>query len=114
TGRDAPAEALSTGTVQQLYLSLRFALAESYARTARLPLLLDDVTVNADGDRHPRLAELIAQVAAEHQVLVFTCHDRTVELLEAAAPGARRLELPSSRTGNDVATGPRRLGLAAG
>jgi uncharacterized protein YhaN len=104
---EVPAAALSQGTVEQLYLCMRFALAESFSKTAPLPLLLDDVTVNADGGRLPRIAEVIADVAAHHQVLVFTCHDHTVERLRSAVPDATVLALPSSiRT--------RTIGLAAG
>jgi uncharacterized protein YhaN len=105
--REIPADALSKGAIQQLYLCLRFALAESYARTAKLPLLLDDVTVHADDGRLPQLAEVVASVAADHQVLVFTCHDRTVELLRSACPEARLLTL-------DPSTPARHMGLAAG
>jgi uncharacterized protein YhaN len=105
--REIPADALSKGAIQQLYLCLRFALAESYARTAKLPLLLDDVTVHADDGRLPQLAEVVASVAADHQVLVFTCHDRTVELLQSACPEARLLTL-------DPSTPARHMGLAAG
>lgn len=105
--REIPAAALSKGSVEQLYLCMRFALAESFARTAPLPLLLDDIIVNADGDRMAKLAETIASVADHHQVFVFTCHDATVELLQGAAPSARLLTLEPS-------SGARRMGLAAG
>ncbi|MFN8018418.1 MAG: AAA family ATPase [Acidimicrobiales bacterium] len=96
TGREVPAAALSRGTLEQLYLCMRFGLAESFAATAPLPLLLDDVTINADGERSPRLAQAIATVAAHQQVLVFTCHAETVAQLTANAPDARVIELPSS------------------
>lgn len=103
--REVRADQLSKGTAQQLYLCMRFALAESYARTTRLPLLLDDIAVHADDGRHPRVADTIAAVAADHQVLVFTGHERTVAQLRAARPDARTIELPAS--------GPaRRIGLA--
>ncbi|MCB0960379.1 MAG: hypothetical protein KDB04_12805, partial [Acidimicrobiales bacterium] len=105
--REVHAHQLSKGAAQQLYLCLRFALAESYARTTALPLLLDDVAAHADDGRHPRLAEVIAAVAADHQVLVFTGHDRTVAQLRTACPEARLLELAPSAPG-------RRIGLAAG
>ena len=111
--REVPAGALSQGTVEQLYLCMRFALAESYAKTAQLPLMLDDVTVNADdllgddGGRHRRMAEAIASIATEHQVFVFTGHRSTVELLQAASPSARLITLQPSADA-------RRIGLAAG
>ncbi|MEZ5138591.1 MAG: AAA family ATPase [Acidimicrobiales bacterium] len=105
--REVHAHQLSKGATQQLYLCLRFALAESYARTTALPLLLDDVAAHADDGRHPRLAEVVAAVAADHQVLVFTGHDRTVAQLRAACPDAQVIELAPSAPG-------RRIGLAAG
>jgi uncharacterized protein YhaN len=112
--REVPAPALSLGAKEQLYLCMRFALAESYAKTTKLPLLLDDITVNADdldtnaeGNRLRRLAETIASVATEQQVLVFTHQQATVDLLRAAAPQARLIELQAS-------SGTRRMGLAAG
>jgi uncharacterized protein YhaN len=78
---------------------MRFALAESFSKTAALPLLLDDITVNADAGRLPRLAQMIATVAETHQVLVFSCQDRMVELLQQADPNARVITLPGSGTG---------------
>ena len=51
-GRSLPVEILSRGTREQLFLSLRMALAAGYARRgAALPLVLDDVLVNFDADR---------------------------------------------------------------
>lgn len=93
--QEVPATALSQGTTEQLYLCMRFALAESFSKTASLPLLLDDITVNADAERLPRLAQMIATVAETNQVLVFSCQDRMVELLQQADPQARTITLPS-------------------
>lgn len=97
--REVPASDLSQGTTEQLYLCMRFALAESFAKTAALPLLLDDITVNADAERLPRLAQMIATVAETHQVLVFSCQDRMVELLQHADPQARVITLPGQGRG---------------
>ena len=97
--QEVPASELSQGTTEQLYLCMRFALAESFSKTAALPLLLDDITVNADAGRLPRLAQMIATVAESHQVLVFSCQDRMVELLQQADPNARVITLPGSGTG---------------
>ena len=70
-------EALSRGTREQVYLSLRLALASAYGRRgAGLPLILDDVFVNFDAERARAAAETVHEFAAAgHQVLVFTCHD---------------------------------------
>ncbi len=70
-------EHLSRGTREQVFLSLRLALAAAYSRRgAGLPLILDDVFVNFDAQRARDAARTVVQFAAAgHQVLVFTCHD---------------------------------------
>jgi uncharacterized protein YhaN len=75
-GRSLPVENLSRGTREQLFLSLRMALAAGYAkRGASLPLVLDDVLVNFDADRAAAAAAVLRDFAAAgHQVLIFTCH----------------------------------------
>ncbi len=85
---------LSTGTVQQLYLCLRFALAEEFARRgAKLPLVMDDVLVNFDPERAASMPGVIAEIAAEHQVLLLTCHPETSRLMAQASSDARIVEL---------------------
>ncbi len=75
-GRSMPVEILSRGTREQLFLSLRMALAAGYARRgAALPMVLDDVLVNFDTDRAAAAAAVLRDFAAAgHQLLVFTCH----------------------------------------
>ena len=79
---------LSRGTREQLYLCLRLALARGTAdRTGALPLVMDDVLVNFSPDRARAVADVVAAVAREQQVLFFTCHPSTRDLLVAAAGG---------------------------
>lgn len=74
---------LSRGTQEQLYLALRFGLIEQFARGAEgLPVVMDDILVNFDADRAARAASAIRDLAARHQVLYFTCHAWTAELLD--------------------------------
>lgn len=74
---------LSRGTQEQLYLALRFGLIEQFARSAEgLPVVMDDILVNFDADRAARAASAIRDLAARHQVLYFTCHAWTAELLD--------------------------------
>lgn len=81
---------LSRGTTEQLYLAMRFALARHYARSTPLPLVLDDVLVNADPRRKRRLANELHEVANDLQVLLFTCHPETAGLLaDLGAEGSR-------------------------
>ena len=51
-GRTMPVQQLSSGTREQVYLSLRLALVANYARRGiHMPVILDDVLVNFDVDR---------------------------------------------------------------
>ena len=79
---------LSRGTVEQLYLSLRFGLIEEFARHAEpLPVVMDDILVNFDEERAERAASAIGQLAATHQVIFFTCRSETAKALD---PGGER------------------------
>ncbi len=83
---------LSRGTAEQLYLALRFGLIEEFARHAEpLPVVMDDILVNFDAERAARAAAGIRGLAERHQVLYFTCHAWTAELLDP--DGGRTLAL---------------------
>ncbi len=64
----------SDGTVDQLYLALRMAVAE--ALTPAAPLVLDDALVCFDDDRLAAALEMLQQAAEEKQVIIFTCQSR--------------------------------------
>ncbi len=88
-------DVLSRGTAEQLYLAVRLGLIEQLGEAgAGLPVLMDDVLVNFDPGRRRGAAEAIAQVASERQVVFFTCHPDTADLLAEVAPGCTRLEIP--------------------
>ena len=90
-GRKTPPE-LSRGTAEQLYLCIRLGLAAEFAaRSGDLPLVMDDVLVNFDPVRAKATAHLIAEFSRDHQVLLFTCHPTTRDLLQAASDGEVRV-----------------------
>ena len=93
-GRRLTTDDLSRGTVEQLYLCVRFGLAAEMSTHAPLPFVMDDVLVNFDPERTELMAGVIADLARSHQVLVFTCQPSTVDALVTAAPDARVIELP--------------------
>ena len=85
---------LSRGTVEQLWLALRLALAVHVAGAgAAPPLVLDDVLVDFDPARRAAAARILAGVGRELQVLVLTCHPDLADLLAREA-GAAVTELP--------------------
>ncbi len=73
---------LSRGTREAVYLSLRLALVGAYARRgATIPLVLDDVLVNFDGQRARSAAKLLVEFSRNgYQILMFTCHDHMRDL----------------------------------
>jgi uncharacterized protein YhaN len=108
-GRAVDIGFLSRGTVEQLYLCLRIALAEEFAeQSVALPFLMDDVLVNLDPERAQAMAGVLARISARHQVLFFTCHPHVVEMLARHASGARLVELASrSSQGSPLLAAPR-------
>ena len=92
SGESRSTDELSRGTGEQLYLALRFGLIEEFAGHAEpLPVVMDDILVNFDVERAARAASAIRQLADRHQVLYFTCHPWTAELLDPE--GGRTLTL---------------------
>jgi uncharacterized protein YhaN len=66
------ADRLSIGTAEQIYLLLRVALAQHLTTTAEsCPLLLDDVTVQADPERTEEILNLLLELAADRQIVLF-------------------------------------------
>jgi uncharacterized protein YhaN len=72
--------ALSQGTVDQLYLSVRLAVCQ-LCLPQDTPLVLDDALVFFDDARAALALEALTQLAQERQVLLFTCQDRERRLL---------------------------------
>ena len=84
TRPDGPVVAISgmsTGSADQLYLSLRVAALEEYMEVgATLPFVADDLFVNFDDDRAGAGLSLLSELSTHTQVIFFTHHQRTVEL----------------------------------
>jgi uncharacterized protein YhaN len=94
SGHRKPLTVLSRGTAEQLYLALRFGLVKEFSRRSEsLPVVMDDILVNFDPERAEEAARAIAELADENQVIVFTCHPRTADLLKARAPESLLVKL---------------------
>jgi len=92
--RKQAANQLSRGTTEQLYLSIRLGLAQELARRGvALPLVMDDVLVHFDPERARGMAEVLSRFGGEHQVLFFTCHPATRDLLTQYGGAARVVAL---------------------
>ena len=68
----------SDGTVDQLYLALRLAVAEELTPDA--PLVLDDAMVRFDDKRLATALDILGEMAQDKQVILFTCQSREKKL----------------------------------
>jgi len=68
----------SDGTVDQLYLALRLAVAEEL--TPGAPLVLDDAMVRFDDTRLATALHILSEMAEDKQVILFTCQSREKKL----------------------------------
>jgi uncharacterized protein YhaN len=80
--------AVSRGTRDQLYLSIRLALIDHLDEgRMRLPLLLDEVFVNWDARRRQEGYAVLRRIAMHRQIFLFTCHewmrDELCDILDA-------------------------------
>lgn len=64
----------SDGTIDQLYLSVRLAVAE--ALTPDAPIVLDDALVRFDEARLQKAMTILKELSVSKQVILFTCQDR--------------------------------------
>nr|WP_253944786.1 AAA family ATPase [Paenibacillus sp. NEAU-GSW1] len=84
---------LSRGTAEQVYLSMRLALAEEASRNTGLPLMLDDLFVNFDKPRLQAAARLMGRLSSSRQLLLFTCHDHVRDLLRQQLTQAKSIAM---------------------
>jgi uncharacterized protein YhaN len=83
---------VSTGTLEQAYLSLRLAIVDHLDEGHdRLPLFVDEALVNWDRARRDRGLDVLADLASVRQIFVFTCHPELASRLEER--GARVVRL---------------------
>ena len=75
---------LSGGTVEQIYLALRIALCEVIAEKSHesLPLIFDEVFATYDDKRTSETIKLLNELSDVHQIILFTCKSREVELMK--------------------------------
>ncbi len=92
------ARLLSAGTREQIYLLLRVAMAQHLVTTGETaPLLLDEVTAQADPDRRAGLLRVLHELSRERQIVLFSHDDAVASWAEGALvePRDRLIRLPS-------------------
>jgi uncharacterized protein YhaN len=74
-------ESLSSGTLDQLYFTLRVALGEYLTGRSTFPLILDDPFITFDPERLKQAVRILQDLARGHQILWFTKDPSAQELL---------------------------------
>lgn len=72
-------EELSKGTIDQLYVALRFAISKVMSEKFVVPLLIDDAFVHFDEERASLAVQLLEDIAEEQQVILYTCQRHVAE-----------------------------------
>ena len=95
-GTAVPVEAMSTGTMGQLYFALRVAGYRSFAADpGPLPMILDDIMETFDDTRARAALQLCARIGGTGQAILFTHHAHLVDLARAAIPGVGVVTMPT-------------------
>lgn len=65
---------LSCGAQDQLYLAVRFALADFLSDNVKMPFIFDDSFVHCDAERRENIREVLERVAQDRQIILLS-HD---------------------------------------
>ena len=76
------ANELSQATAEQVYVSLRLALAITLYGDFQMPIIIDDGFVNFDIHRTRKVIDLLKTMKG-HQVLFFTCHKHMLDFFNS-------------------------------
>jgi len=89
----ALASPISTGTLEQAYLSLRLTIVDHLDEGAeKLPIFVDEAFVNWDEERRDRGLLALSELSKTRQVFAFTCHPDTAARLEQLGGRILRLQ----------------------
>jgi recombinational DNA repair ATPase RecF len=129
TGQWRTAKLLSEGTREQIYLLLRVAMAQHLVTPGEIaPLILDEVTAQADERRRAALLSMLHELSAERQVILFSHdaevarwagralngdHDKLITLPALRDRGRKVIPMPIIGSEETVATRPRPREVAA-
>lgn len=80
-GNYVPAERLSVGTIDQMYLSLRLSSLQEIS-IEKMPIILDEAFAYFDNQRLSNILNYLAEEYKDNQILIFTCSKREEEALK--------------------------------
>ena len=91
-GNYIPAERLSIGTIDQLYLSLRLAMLDEITKE-NMPIILDETFAYFDDERLKNILLFLDKEYYNKQIIIFTCTKREKLILEQNLINFKFIEL---------------------
>ncbi|MCX7710992.1 MAG: AAA family ATPase [Clostridia bacterium] len=89
SGDVVPASSLSGGTIDQVYLSLRMAMAELISTDGeKLPLIMDEIFAQYDDLRTRETLKYFNDIKDGRQVVFFTCKKREIAIAREVLGGS--------------------------
>ena len=80
-GNYIPAERLSIGTIDQLYLSLRLAMLDEISNE-KVPIILDEAFAYYDNERLKNILLYLVEEFSDRQIIILTCTNREINILK--------------------------------
>ncbi len=91
-GNYVPADVLSIGTIDQLYLSLRISSINELTKE-NMPIILDETFAYFDNERLKNVLEFLSKEYKDRQILILTCTNRENEILDKMNIEYNKIEL---------------------
>lgn len=79
-GRYMPAERLSIGTIDEMYLSFRLSMLSEITKES-MPIILDETFAFFDKNRLKNVMRYLQDKNYDNQIIIFTCSNREEEVL---------------------------------
>ncbi|TDO92061.1 uncharacterized protein YhaN [Halanaerobium saccharolyticum] len=86
---------LSQGSLEQLFLAVRISRIREIKPA--LPLVLDDSLVNFDRSHLYNTAEIISNLASQHQIFILSCHPHLVSFISRITDSAQYWKLEEGK-----------------
>lgn len=89
-GQIVTVDKLSIGTLDQMYLGFRMAIASKYNN---VPIIFDESFVYCDDNRLKNILKVLADMSAERQIIILTCSNREKNILQELNIEANTIDL---------------------
>lgn len=91
-GKYVPADLLSIGTIDGLYLTLRISSIKELTRET-MPIILDETFAYFDSERLENVLKFLDKEYKDNQILILTCTEREKKALEKLGISYNNIEL---------------------